>query len=313
MRVWKWVVVFVAAETLLVNEAWLERSFKNDLIRAQVALSDSDYLIGTTSRMQQHIRLGCCQQLTSNFTPIGTAHEQVQEEGCFGPSEIGTSKIIALDFQRKGNAATLRIWKDNSPINAGIPEASVVKLGVENPELRGDISIEPLARQRDLCVNKNITSRPSSNVFYIRSDIDYNPAIHNAHTIWNTRNQFDPRSLLVSHNAIGLSGSIGSGNGGSGSSAGFSQGEGNVDDADSSYAYAGSRYDNHPERPKRHVALGYEIVLAPLMLIGGFYYLAYALRHGGRLSLEAIAFYALLGMGGVLCGVALGFIAAYGA
>ena len=67
-----------------------------------------------------------------------------------------------------------------------------------------------------------------------------------------------------------------------------------------------------PERPPRHVSLGYQIILGPIMLVGGFYYAAYAFRHGGRVKDQAAVFYLLLGLCGILAGAALLLIATKG-
>lgn len=65
------------------------------------------------------------------------------------------------------------------------------------------------------------------------------------------------------------------------------------------------RYYHHPERPPRHLGLGYAIVFGPIMLIGGLYYISYAFRHSDRLKEEAALFYLTLGVGGILSGIAI--------
>jgi hypothetical protein len=74
--------------------------------------------------------------------------------------------------------------------------------------------------------------------------------------------------------------------------------------ADSGYRYTRNGGNEHPERPSFHASLDVKIILAALVFAGGVYYLLYALRHGRRLSIEAIDFYALMGGAGILVGVA---------
>lgn len=68
-----------------------------------------------------------------------------------------------------------------------------------------------------------------------------------------------------------------------------------------------ARYYRHPERPPRHFRLGYEIVFGPIMFIGGLYYVVYAFRHGGRIKEQTALFNLLLGLAGILSGIALLF------
>ena len=51
--------------------------------------------------------------------------------------------------------------------------------------------------------------------------------------------------------------------------------------------------------------MSYHIPLGAVMLVGGFYYFTYAFRFVGRRTPEALFPYLLLGIGGVVVGVAL--------
>jgi hypothetical protein len=116
----------------------------------------------------------------------------------------------------------------------------------------------------------------------------------------------------VARSSIRVASSVGASDSRRSSLASLAQSESNVDDANPGDQHTRSRDYNHAESPFRHVPLGGKIGLAALMLVAGLYYLAHALRHGHRLRHGAIVGYSLLGSGGILCGVALGFYAMSG-
>ena len=66
-----------------------------------------------------------------------------------------------------------------------------------------------------------------------------------------------------------------------------------------------ARYYEHPQRPRRHFVLSYHISLGAIMLVGGFYYFAYAFRFESWRKPETALPYLFLGVGGVACGLLL--------
>lgn len=71
--------------------------------------------------------------------------------------------------------------------------------------------------------------------------------------------------------------------------------------------YLDERGDEQPHGPPRHVPLSLQIALAALVVAAGFYYLLHAFCLSARLGFTRAYAYALLALGGVLCGVAMGF------
>lgn len=87
--------------------------------------------------------------------------------------------------------------------------------------------------------------------------------------------------------------------------AGFTKGESHKHNTGAGYTYARNRYNDHPERPTFHAALGIKIVLITFVFAGGAYYLFYALSNSSRrLSIETVVLYALLGTAGIVISMA---------
>lgn len=114
----------------------------------------------------------------------------------------------------------------------------------------------------------------------------------------------EPRSLFVSHDLVGFAGGARRLDCCCGGFLRFTKSAGNINDTYAGYTYSRQRSDKHPKRPAMHTKLGIYIVFCAFVFAGGVYYLLNALRNGDRLSIEAIAFNALLGAAGIFVSMA---------
>lgn len=81
---------------------------------------------------------------------------------------------------------------------------------------------------------------------------------------------------------------------------------GNEYDANPRDGRSGSGRYHSPKSPLCHVPLGGQIGLAALMFAAGLFYVSHAIRKGGSIGLDALAIYALIGVGGVFSAVFVG-------
>ncbi|MBO6900758.1 MAG: hypothetical protein JJ864_05370 [Rhizobiaceae bacterium] len=289
------------AAALLGNVAWLQGGVSDDGILRQVATFNRYDLRDTSVCAHKHVGTCSYVQRAIYGKPIDAADEDVWQQGGVGLCQVRAVKVLASNLLREIHPATGFVGKDNLPVGNG-SKAAIVNICPKLKELRGHVSKNTLTWQHGLSLNPHIVSGARTDIFEYRRYIDLKCVTDNPHTVGEARNNSYPRPLLVSHDAVRLGGFLGRLDGGARTHASSLQSSPNEPQTNSSHADSSDRSPEHAESPKGHSALGGKVAFGALGFLCGLYYLTYAFRKGGEISVGAGAFYALLGTAGVFFG-----------